>query len=248
MLQTLGRSTSWRFNLCVSLLSNVIILSNVIYHWYWEINHLILSHNGKYLGKGKWKEAHYQVIQVKFRLCCHLRDGYKEIKFLFYFLFIHSGFEWAGVKIRENHTCILLWIVKSRWWSVGFFVFICSHSLTHLANIYWGLGNPHLVRVDDFELATVPSLGARSTRQTLASGRELRESVEQQLLQVQGWGCADVASRRQLVWSRVLGLPSQGEEGSAEGGRGRRPVQVLRRRFTVYSSTCVPAPFCCCCC
>lgn len=78
--------------------------------------------------------------------------------------------------------------------------------------------DPHLIRGDDFELATASSLGARPTRQTLASGRELRESAEQWPLQVQGWGCADMASRHQSVWSRVLGLPSQGEEDDAEGG------------------------------
>ena len=148
-------------------------------------------------------------------------DIYKEIQFLFYFLLIHSGFEWAGVKIRENHTCIPLWIVKSRWWSLGFFVFICSHSLTHLANVYWGLGDPHLVRVDDFKLATASSLGARSSRQTLASGRELRESVEQRLLQVQGWGCADVASRRRLVWSLRASQPGRG--GQCRGRERRLP-------------------------
>lgn len=98
-----------------------------------------------------------------------------------------------------------------------------------------------MVRVDRLESATSSSLGARPARQTLAPGRELRESAEQRLLQAQGWGCADVAFRRRSVWSQVLGLPSQGEEGSAEVGRGGCTgkgtarggglVQVLRGRF-----------------
>lgn len=130
--------------------------------------------------------------------------------------------------------------MNSRWRSVRFFC-VYLFSFTHLENVYWGLGDPHLVRGDHFESATASSLGARPARQTLASGRELGEGAEQQLLQTQGWGCADVASRHRSVWSRVSGLPSQGEEGSAEVGRGgctgkgtgldRRLVQVLRGKF-----------------
>lgn len=45
--------------------------------------------------------------------CCHSRDIYQEMRFLFYFLFTHSGFERAGVRIRENHRCLTLWTMNS---------------------------------------------------------------------------------------------------------------------------------------
>ena len=137
--------------------------------------------------------------------------------------------------------------MSSRWRSVRLFC-VYLLSVTHVANTYWGLGDPHLVRVDRWESASASSLGARPARQTLAPGLELRESAEQRLLQAQGWGCADVASRRRSIWSRVLGLPSQGEEGSAEVGRGGCAgegtgwggglVQVLRGKFMFIHPPC----------
>ena len=130
-------------------------------------------------------------------------------------------------------------------WALLFFFLL---SVTHVANTYWGLGDPHLVRVDHWESASASFLGSRPARQTLAPGRELRESAEQRLLQAQGWGCADVASLCQSVWSRVLGLPSQGEEGRAEVGRGGCTgegtgrggglVQVLRGKFMFIHPPC----------